>query len=67
MHDPRGRGRREGERSPIRQLSSIGAKTTGWRSSLETTPRKSLGSFLIESLIAAGAFILIVFLFIWLS
>lgn len=67
MHDPRGRGRSDGERSPIRRLSSIGGVTTGWRSSLETTPRKSLGSFLIESLIAAGAFILIVFLVVWLS
>lgn len=67
MHDPRGPGRKEGERSPIRRLSSIGAVTTGWRSSLETNRHQSLGSFVIGSLIAGAAFIGLVFLFVWLS
>lgn len=67
MHDPRGRGRNEGERYPSRRLSSTGGITSGWRSSLETNPRQSLGSFLIGSLIAGGVFTLLIFLFVWLT
>jgi hypothetical protein len=57
----------ESERFPTRRLSSIGGVTTGWRSSLETTPRKRIGSFLIETLFAAAAFGLMVLLIVWLS
>lgn len=46
--------RTEGERHPLRRLSSIGGTTTGWRSTLETTPRASLGTFIIGTLIAGG-------------
>lgn len=67
MHDPRGRGRTEAERSPIVRLSSVGQVTTGWRSSLETTPRKSFASFVIETLIAAGVFMLLVLILVWFS
>lgn len=54
-------------RSPIRQQSAIGGTTTGWRSSLETTPRKSFGAFVGELLLAAGVFVGLVFLLVWLS
>lgn len=67
MHDPRRPGRKEAERSPIRRLSSIGGKATGWRSSLETNPHESLGSFVIGSLVAGAAFIGLVILLVWLS
>jgi hypothetical protein len=66
MHDQR-RGRKEAERSPIRRLSSIGGVTTGWRSSLETNPRQSLGSFVVGSVVAGAVFIGLVYLFVWLS
>jgi len=61
--------RHHGERgrSPIRQQSAIGGTTTGWRSSMETTPTKSLGAFVGELLFAAGVLVLLVFLVIWLS
>lgn len=55
MRDPR-RHRTEGERYPSRRLSSIGAGTTGWRSSLETNPHQSFRSFLGQLLIAAAVF-----------
>ncbi len=35
------------------------------RSSLETRPNQSVGSFLIEALIAGAAFVIIVVLLIW--
>ena len=59
MPDPRGR-RTEGERYPSRRLSSIGAGSTGWRSSLETNPQQSFRSFVGQLLIAAAVFALIV-------
>ena len=59
MRTPRGR-RTEGERYPSRRLSSIGAGTTGWRSSLETNPRQSFRSFVGQLLIAAAVFAAIV-------
>ena len=59
MPDPRGR-RTEGERYPSRRLSSIGAGSTGWRSSLETNPHQSFRSFVGQLLIAAAVFIVIV-------
>lgn len=59
MRDPRGQ-RTESERYPSRRLSSIGAGSTGWRSSLETNPHQSLRSFVGQLLIAAAVFIAIV-------
>jgi hypothetical protein len=59
MPDPRAR-RTEGERYPSRRLSSIGAGSTGWRSSLETNPQQSFRSFVGQLLIAAAVFALIV-------
>jgi hypothetical protein len=59
MHDPRDPHRNEGERYPSRRLSSIGAGSTGWRSSLETNPHQSFGSFVGQLLIAGGIFALI--------
>jgi hypothetical protein len=59
MRDPRGQ-RTEGERYPSRRLSSIGAGSTGWRSSLETNPHQSFRSFVGQLLIAAAIFALIV-------
>lgn len=46
--------RTEGERHPLRRLSSIGRTTSGWRSTLETTPHASLGTFILGALIAGG-------------
>lgn len=46
--------RTEGERHPLRRLSSIGGTTSGWRSTLETTPHGSLGTFIVGTLIAGG-------------
>ncbi len=60
MHDRHRRGRTESERYPSRRLSSIGGRTTGWRSSLETNPHESFRSFLAGLLIAAAVFVLIV-------
>jgi len=37
---------------------------SGWRSSLETRPHQSIGSFALEAIIAAAIFFLIVVLFI---
>lgn len=59
MRDPRGR-RTEGERYPSRRLSSIGAGSTGWRSSLETDPHQSFRSFVGQLLVAAAVFVVIV-------
>lgn len=59
MRDPR-RQRSESERYPSRRLSSIGAGSTGWRSSLETNPHQSFRSFVGQLLIAAAVFIVIV-------
>jgi hypothetical protein len=59
MRDSRGQ-RTEGERYPSRRLSSIGAGSTGWRSSLETNPHQSFRSFVGQLLIAAAVFAAIV-------
>lgn len=59
MRDHRGH-RSEGERYPSRRLSSIGAGSTGWRSSLETNPQQSFRSFVGQLLIAAAVFVAIV-------
>jgi hypothetical protein len=59
MRDPRGH-RTEGEHDPSRRLSSIGAGSTGWRSSLETNPHQSFRSFVGQLLIAAAVFVVIV-------
>jgi len=67
MRDPRGRHRTEGERYPSRRLSSIGAGSTGWRSSLETRPHQSLRSFVAELLIAAAALVGIVVVLVLVS
>lgn len=50
----------KGERYPSRRLSSIGAGSTGWRSSLETNPQQSFRSFVGQLLIAAAVFVAIV-------
>jgi hypothetical protein len=61
--DERNRYRRgEGERYPMRRLSSTGSVTSGWRSTLETGRDQGLGTFLIGSLIAGGVFALIAWL-----
>jgi hypothetical protein len=46
--------RTEGERHPLRRLSSIGRTTTGWRSTLETNPHGSFRTFVIGTLVAGG-------------
>jgi hypothetical protein len=46
--------RTDGERHPLRRLSSIGGTTTGWRSTLESDPRGSLGTFVVGALIAGA-------------
>lgn len=62
MEDRYRRGRRtEGERHPLRRLSSIGSGTSGWRSTLESGG-SSFGTFVIGSLIAFGAFALFIFI-----
>jgi hypothetical protein len=65
-HSLRGR-RTQGERYPSRRLSSIGGRTTGWRSSLETNPHQSLPSFVGQLLIAAAALVLIVAVLVLVS
>jgi hypothetical protein len=55
------------ERSPIRRLSSTGDVTTGWHSTLQTTPHKSFGAFLGETLVAASLFVGIVLLLLWIG
>lgn len=44
----------DGERHPLRRLSSIGGTTSGWRSTLETSPHGSFWNFLIGTLVAGG-------------
>ena len=46
--------RTESERHPLRRLSSIGGTTSGWRSTLETSPHGSFWTFLIGTLVAGG-------------
>ena len=50
---------------PYRQILDRARHPTGWRSSLETRPNQSVGSFLVEALIAGAAFVLIAVLLIW--
>jgi predicted secreted protein len=57
----------ERERSPIRRLSATGDVTTGWHSSMQTTPHKSIGAFLLETIIAAGVVVAIFLLLAWLT
>jgi hypothetical protein len=69
MHDPErqepgARGRNEGERYPMRRLSSTGDVTTGWRSTLETGRDQGFGTFLVGTIIAGGIFALIAWLLI---
>lgn len=52
----------EGERHPLRRLSSIGGTTTGWRSTLETTPHAPLRTFIVGTLIAGGVVALLMFI-----
>jgi hypothetical protein len=59
--------RRAAARNPLSPLGSVGRGTTGWRSSLMTNPRESLGNFVATTLIAAGAFVLIVVVIVWLG
>jgi len=40
---------------------------TGWRSSLETRPHQSIGSFALEAIIAAAVFFIIVILVVQLG
>lgn len=46
----------------MRRLSSIGGVTTGWRSTLETARHQGIGTFIIGTLVAAGIFVLLIFL-----
>jgi hypothetical protein len=48
-------------------MSSIGGRSTGWRSSLETNPNQSLGSFVGQVLLAGGAIVLIAVALVLLS
>jgi hypothetical protein len=48
-------------------MSSIGGRSTGWRSSLETNPNQSPASFVGQLLLAAGAFVLIAVALVLLS
>ena len=69
MHDPErqepgSRERSQGERYPMRRLSSTGDVTTGWRSTLETGQDQGFGTFLIGTLVAGGIFALIAWLLI---
>ena len=64
MGDPRRRSRPDRVGFPHRQRLDRARNPTGWRSSLETRPHQSLGSFTIELLIAAAVFVIIVLLVI---
>ena len=57
----------EPERSPIRRLSATGDVTTGWHSTMQTTPHKSIGAFLVETIIAAGVVVAIFVVLAWLT
>jgi hypothetical protein len=57
--DPRRRRQSEGPRFPYRQILDRARHPSGWRSSLETRPHQSVGSFLGELIIAAGVFVII--------
>jgi len=65
MSDDRRRGRPDRVGFPYRQILDRARHPTGWRSSLETRPHQTVGSFLVEALIAGAAFVIIVVLLIW--
>lgn len=46
----------------MRRLSSIGGRSTGWRSTLETGRDQGIGTFIIGTLVAAGIVALLIFL-----
>ena len=46
----------------MQRLSSVGGTTTGWRSTLESTPHGSLGTFVVGTLVAGGVVALLMFL-----
>jgi len=55
------------ERSPIEQQSATGGTATGWHSTMLTTPGKSIGAFILETVIGAAVFVGIVALLVWLT
>jgi hypothetical protein len=55
------------ERSPIEQQSSTGGTATGWHSTMLTTPGKSIGAFILETIVGAAVLIGLVALFAWLT
>jgi hypothetical protein len=59
--------RTEPKGSPIRRLSSTGDVTSGWHSTLQTTPNKTIGAFLVETLIGAAIFGGIALVLLWLG
>ena len=63
MPDPR-RDRPDKVPFPYRQILERARHPSGWRSSMVTRPRQSVGSFALEVLIAGGVFVLIVVLLI---
>jgi hypothetical protein len=65
VSDGRRGGRPDRVGFPYRQILDRARHPTGWRSSLETRPHQSVGSFLVEALIAGAAFVIIVLLLIW--
>jgi hypothetical protein len=58
---------REPERSPIRRLSATGDVATGWHSSMQTSPHKSIGAFQAETVITAGVVVAIFVVLAWLT
>jgi hypothetical protein len=64
MPDPRRDHRPDSVPFPYRQILERARHPSGWRSSMHTRPNQSVRSFALEVLIAAGAFIIIVFLLI---
>lgn len=67
MADPRHRERRGRVPWPYRQILDRARHPTGWRSSMETRPNQSIGSFAFEVLLAGAAFVIIVLLMIQLG
>ena len=61
-----GRTPKDRERSSIEQQSAHGGTSTGWHSTMVTTPGKSIGAFLLESVLGAALLIGIVLLLAWL-
>ena len=62
-----GEAPKRSERSPIEQQSSTGGTATGWHSTMLTTPGKSIGAFILETMVGAAVLIGLIVLFAWLT